>query len=99
MEKAQMTTAKIKTLGVALILSAAIASPVFAQDANVSAPRHVRTHDQSNLRGAYNQQLSGAPYDNAPQTREERLNQQNFGFSGRSPSRVGGEDPDLNPPS
>ena len=32
-----MTTAKIKTLGVALILSAAIASPVFAQDANVPA--------------------------------------------------------------
>jgi hypothetical protein len=98
MEKTQMTTAKIKTLGVALILSAAIASPVFAQDANVSAPRHVRTHDQ-NFRGANNQQLSGAPYDNAPQTREERINLENFGFSGRSPSRVGGEDPDLNPPS
>lgn len=93
-----MTTAKIKTLGVALILSAAIASPVFAQDANVSTPRHVRTHDQSNFRGAYNQQPDGASYFNAPVTREERINQQNFGFSGRSPSRVGGEDPDLNPP-
>ncbi len=93
-----MTTAQIKTLGVALIISAAIASPIFAQDANVSAPRHVRTHDQFNFRGAYNQQPGGAPYYNAPETREERINQQNFGFSGRSPSRVGGEDPDLNPP-
>jgi hypothetical protein len=92
------TTTKIKTFGVALILSAAIASPVFAQDANVPAPRHARVHDQ-NFRGAYNQQLGGAPYDNAPQTRDERLNLENFGFSGRSPSRVGGENPDLNPPS
>jgi hypothetical protein len=93
-----MTTAKIKTLGVALILSAAIASPVFAQDAPVR-PHHARAYDQSNFRGAYNQQMSGAPYYDAPQTHEEQINLQNFGLSGRSPSRVGGEDPYLNPPS
>ena len=41
----------------------------------------------------------GTPYDNAPQTREELINQENFGFSGRNPARVGGENPDLNPAS
>jgi hypothetical protein len=94
-----MTTSKIKTLGVALILSAAIASPVFAQDATTVRPHHARAYDQSNFRGAYNQQMSGAPYYDAPQTRDEMINLQNFGLSGRSPSRVGGEDPYLNPPS
>jgi hypothetical protein len=93
-----MTTATIKTLGVALILSAAIASPVLAQDATVR-PHHARAYDQSNFRGAYNQQINGAPFYAAPQTRDEMINLQNFGISGRSPSRVGGEDPYLNPPS
>jgi hypothetical protein len=94
-----MTSAKIKTLGVALILSAAIASPVFAQDATTVRPHHARAYDQSNFRGAYNQQLYGAPYDNGRLTHEEQIRQENFGFSGRSPSRVGGENPDLNPAS
>jgi hypothetical protein len=95
----KIKTRKIKTLGVALILSAAIASPVLAQDATVYAPHHARAHDQSNFRGAYNQQTNGAPYYDAPQTREEMINLQNFGISGRSPSRVGGEDPYLKPAS
>jgi hypothetical protein len=90
-----MTTSKIKTLGVALILSAAIASPVFAQGANVR-PHHARAYDQANFGGAYNQQLNG---DYAPQTSEEMRNLENFGFSGRDPSRVGGENPNLNPAS
>jgi hypothetical protein len=94
-EKTQMTTSKIKTLGVALILSAAIASPVFAQDANVR-PHHARAYDQANFGGAYNQQLNG---DYAPQTPQEMRNLENFGFSGRDPSRVGGENPNLNPAS
>jgi hypothetical protein len=89
---------KMKTLSAVLILSAAIATPVFAQDAqdaNVVAPQHTRTHDR-NYRGAYNQ-VNGSSYD-APRTSEEQRNLQNFGFSGRDPSRIGGEDPDLNPP-
>jgi hypothetical protein len=85
-EKTQMTTSKIKTLGVALILSAAIASPVFAQGSTVR-PYHAR---------AYGQQLNG---DYAPQTPEEMRNLENFGFSGRDPSRVGGENPNLTPAS
>ncbi len=83
----KIRTRKIGTLGVALLLSAAVAAPVFAQDAR---PHHAR---------AYNQQFGGASYDSAPLTREERINLQNFGFSGHCPSCVGGEDPTLNPAS
>ena len=89
---------KIKTLGAVIILTAAVAAPAFAQDAGQvgRASHHGRTYEQSNYRGAYNQ-LSGAPYDAAPQTPEEMRNRDNFGFSGRDPSRVGGEAPNLNP--
>jgi hypothetical protein len=100
-EKTQMTTFRIKTrkikvrtintFGVALLLSAAVAAPAFAEGA---APRHIRAYGQSSF-----EQLNGAPYDNAPLTRQERINQQNFGFSGHCPSCVGGEDPALNPAS
>jgi hypothetical protein len=78
----QMTT--MKTLSAAIILSAAIATPVFAQP----------THHVRNFRGAYNQ--LNEPSFAIPRTEEGR-NLENFGFSGRDPSRVGGEDPSLNP--
>jgi hypothetical protein len=87
----RIKTRKISTLGVALLLSTAIASPVFAKGV---APRHARAWDQSSF-----EQLNGASYDNAPLTRQERINLQNFGFSGHCPSCVGGEDPALNPAS
>jgi hypothetical protein len=44
-------------------------------------------------RGAYDQ--SNGP--SAPLTPEEERNREDFGFSGRDPSRVGGENPYLNP--
>ena len=90
---------KIKTLGAVIILTAAVAAPAFAQDAGKlgRGSHHGQAYEQSNYRGAYNQ-LGGAPYDAAPQTPDEMRNRDNFGFSGRDPSRVGGEDPDLNPP-
>ena len=88
---------KFKILSAVVILSAAIAAPVFAQDAGVSRPHQVRVYDQPNFLGAYNQS-NGALYAQ-PLTNEERRNLENFGFSGRDPSRVGGEDPSLNPPS
>ena len=75
----------VKALSAAIILSAAIATPVFAKE-------HGRAHDQ--YRGAYNQ-LSEPSYA-IPETQAGR-NIENFGFSGRDPSRVGGEDPSLNP--
>ena len=85
----KIKTRNVRTLGVALLLSAAIAAPAFAHGA---VPRHIRAYGQSSF-----DQLNRAPDDNAPLTREERINLQNFGFSGHCPSCVGGEDPALNP--
>jgi hypothetical protein len=78
----------LKTLSAAIILSAAIATPAFAQ----GSTHHNRAYDQ--FRGSYNQ-LNGPAYA-VPQTQDGR-DIENFGFSGRDPSRVGGEDPSLNP--
>lgn len=39
------------------------------------------------------------PGSYAPRNNQEFWNQENFGFSGRDPSRVGGDSPNLNPPS
>jgi hypothetical protein len=79
---------RTKLLSAALLLSAAVATPAFAQD-------HGRAHVR-HFRGAYNQMI-GPSYYAAPSRAERNL--ENFGFSGRDPSRVGGMDPNLNPPS
>lgn len=79
-------TISMKTLSAVIVLSAAIATPAFAQ-----AAHHKRV--LKNFNGVYNQ--VGTPYS-IPQT-QEQLNIQNFGFSGRDPSRAGGWDPSLNP--
>ena len=78
-------TTKMKTLSAVIILSAIVATPGFAQ------PAH---HGRTDYRGSYNQ-LNG-PFYAAPQTQGQR-NIENFDFSGRDPSRVGGMDPSLNP--
>ncbi|MGO8913782.1 MAG: hypothetical protein ACLQDM_31285 [Bradyrhizobium sp.] len=84
-----------KTLSALAILSAVITSPAFAQDAGMPEPiHHGRIHDQRNFRGAYNQ--LNAPIYAAPRT-FDRPDINGFGFGGRDPSRVGGEDPSLNP--
>jgi hypothetical protein len=71
----------VKTLSAVLILSAAIATPAFA---------HTKHHNRlSDYRGAYNQLGSDSI--------QAQRNLENFGFSGRDPSRVGGFDPSLNP--
>ena len=73
----------VKILSAALILSAAIATPAFA---------HTKHHSRSSdFRGAYNQL--------DPEAIQAERNLENFGFTGRDPSRVGGWDPSLNPPS
>jgi hypothetical protein len=82
--ESQMT--KMKTLSAAILLSTAVATPVFAKE-------HVRAYDQ--YRGAYNQ-LNGPSYA-APLSSEEERNLEDFGFSGRDRSYPGGEDPSLNP--
>jgi hypothetical protein len=98
---------KMKTPGAVMILCASIATPAFAQDVDVFGPgsrygvesqpgaAHLgRARDRGNFRGAYNQ--SNAPLHAAPRT-EAGWNMKNFGFGGRDPSRVGGEDPSLRP--
>ena len=61
-------------------------TPAITQDS------HRGAYDQ--YRGAYDQS-NGA---SAPLTPEQERNKEDFGFSGRDPSRVGGESPNLNPP-
>ena len=75
----------LKTLSAVIILATAIATPAFAKE-------HRRAYDR--YRGAYNQMT--VPSLGVPATQAGR-NIENFGFSGRDPSRVGGWDPSLNP--
>ena len=75
----------VKTLSAVIVLSAAVATPVFAKE---------HGHALDRYRGAYNR-LSGPSYA-IPETRERR-SIENFGFSGSDRSWVGGEDPSLHP--
>jgi hypothetical protein len=93
----QMT--RMKTLSAVIILSAAVASPVFAQDAGVRRPQPGPTHrgrayDLWNYRRAYNQ-LDG-PFYASPRAVGGWSNE-NSDSKGKDPSRVGGEDPYLHP--
>jgi hypothetical protein len=85
----------MKTITAAVVLSASIAAPAFAQDAYQSysgAPyRHAPT--------LYYRSYNVPPGSYAPRDNDEFWNQENFGFSGRDPSRVGGESPNLLPGS
>jgi hypothetical protein len=58
-----------------------------------ASEHHVRK--TSAFRGAYNQ-WNGTSYV-GPLTSQEKRNLEDLGFSGRDPSRVGGEDPWLKP--
>jgi hypothetical protein len=114
--------AKRKALSAVIILSAAFAAPVFAQDAvgpgygaesqlvtdhrsnhRSSHRSNYRSSYRSSYRGPYDQNFRGAYNQPAasfyprPLTNEERRNLEDFGFSGRDPSRVGGQDPYLHP--
>jgi hypothetical protein len=85
---------KMKALGAAIIFSAAVVTPVFAQDAGAIGPGNrygLESQAVTNYRAAYDQSEA------RPLTNEERRNIENFGFSGRDPSRVGGEDAWLHP--
>jgi hypothetical protein len=84
----EATMTKFKILSAIVILSTAIAAPVLAKS-------NYRIPDDQNFRGAYNQ--SNAPFYAQPLTNKDRDNIEDFGFSGRDPTRVGGEDPYLHP--
>jgi hypothetical protein len=85
---------KMKMLSAVIILSAAVAAPVFAQDAGVRGPGS-RTGLGAH-RGAFNQ-LNG-PFYASPRTQDGR-NMENLGSSASDPSRVGGEDSSFHPSS
>lgn len=89
---------KIKVLSAVAILSTVFATPVLAQSAVGQESQFVTNYrgqlDQT-FRNAYDQ--SGAPLYARHLTNEEQRNLEDFGFSGRDPSRVGGEDPALHP--
>jgi hypothetical protein len=75
---------RIVVLAAVVVLSAAVATPVFAESTH-----HVRAYHHRNVHAAYH--LTGRVYV-APQT-----DIANFGFHDRS--YPGGEDPSLNPSS
>jgi hypothetical protein len=78
----------ITILGASLITLSAISRATASE-------RHARRgYHQWSYCGSYDQ-LSGSSYA-IPETRGGR-NIENFDFSGRDPSRVGGWDPNLNP--
>jgi hypothetical protein len=73
-----------KALSAAVFLSAALAAPVFAQEAGTMGPR---SYNDWNFRGAHNGQIY--------RSQVARRNQEDFGFTGRDRSRPGGWDPHL----
>jgi hypothetical protein len=80
----------LKTLSLMAILSTAIAMPVSARDTRLG---HLRMHwTHHHLRDAYNQR--NERFDLTPRVQR---NTEDFGSSGRDPSRIGGEDPDRHP--
>ena len=88
---------KMKTISTVMILSATVVTPVLAQDADVRGKgSRYGLESQSGPRGAYNQ-LNGRSYATARALDDEdKRDMENFGFSGRDPSRPGGRDPDIN---
>ena len=90
---------RLKMLSAIAIISTVIATPVFAQEAptdGLQSPSQPFIND----RGAYTQP-DPSVYDpsiyEGPLTNKERRNLEDFGISGRDPSRVGGEDAWRNP--
>ena len=73
-----------------IVLTALVTSLVAASTLHTAtaAEHHVQKAHRDNFLGAYNQL-------NTSSLAERNL--ENFGFSGRDPSRVGGFDPDLRP--
>lgn len=86
----------LKAISAAIVLSAAVAAPAFAQEVYgpyVGAPYGPVSPAPPYY--AYGQ----VPGDYLPpRNSEEYWNLVNHGFTGRDPSRVGGNSPNLKPP-
>jgi hypothetical protein len=98
---------KFRMMSAALLLAAAVASPAFAAGDEGGGPigpgsrngltpqpgvthHHALAHHRYGFRRAYNRW--NGHYDP-----EFQRNREDFGFSGRDRSRVGGESPSLHP--
>ena len=84
---------RIKLIGAAAIMSAAIATPAFAQQ--IVGPYVSTPYERGPV---YYRSYSVPPGSYAPTDDEQFWNQVNHGFSGRDPSRTGGVSPNLKPP-
>ena len=82
----------IKTLGAAAIVSASLSSPLFAQDA--AAPQQSVHALRQHYRSTYNQVQD--PEFVAPRA---PASEPYFDHDSYDPSRVGGRNPNFNPPS
>ena len=89
----------MKAIGAAAALSAALAGPVLEQEvygpAVGAAP--YAYGPGSRAQTYYRSYDRTPPGDYLPSDIDQYRNLQNFGFSGRDPSRVGGESPHLHP--
>jgi hypothetical protein len=82
------------------MLTAGSMVQVATADEQIRRPEDAPAITQDSNRGAYDQYRGAYDQSNgssAPLTPEEERNKEDFGFSGRDPSRVGGENPNLNP--
>jgi len=87
----------MKRIGAVVVLSAAIAAPAFGQEVYQSYNGAPYGYGYARAPQPYYRNYDVPPGSYAPRNNDEYRNQENFGFSGRDPSRVGGETPNLNP--
>jgi hypothetical protein len=87
---------RLKAISAAVVVSAAIATPAFAQE--FYGPYVVGPYGPVGPAPTY-YPYGQAPGDYLPpRNAEEYWNLVNHGFTGRDPSRVGGASPSLKPP-
>lgn len=84
----------IKAISAAVVLSATIATPVFAQTVRPYARAPYEAAP-----GTFYRSYDQVPGDYLPpRNSDEFWSLENHGFTGRDPSRVGGDSPSVNPP-
>lgn len=79
----------LKSLSAALLLCAAVTTPLFAQEATILDEPTLVAHHSRDLRLKFPRVYNSY----AGARTEDDWNVENFGFSERDPSRVGGYDP------
>ena len=83
-----------KTIATAAVVTASLAAPAFAQQVD---PSYGGGAPYRQVPQTYYRNYDVPPGSYAPRNNDEYWNQENFGFSGRDPSRAGGVSPNLNP--